>query len=190
MRRKRFDKCISVDPSAAMSLALSKYHFSTADIREIIRYVLGHAPSERGVSRLARSDGSKGKRGRPPTIPKIKRRDLHNLIVATSWDPQIFDGNMLQFLHYIKLQFGLSPHQYLSWVTRFVRHGKCMMRSCFLCGDLFPSVGSGDRRCRSCRINSQRTLRRYDSSISVGLEGMTMQEVTDSSPAATNAHDL
>ena len=90
MRPKRFDKCISVDPSAAMSLALSKYHFSTADIREIIRYVLGHAPSERGVSRLARSDGSKRKRGRPPTIPKIKRRDLHDLIVATSWDPHVF----------------------------------------------------------------------------------------------------
>jgi len=173
-----------------MSLALSKYHFSTADIREIIHYVLGHAPSERGVCRLARSDGSKRKRGRPPTIPKIKRRDLHDLIVATSWDPQIFDGNMLHFLHYIELQFGLSPHQYLSWVTRFVRHGKYMMRNCFLCGDLFPSVGSGDRRCRSCRVNSQRTLRRYDSSISVGLEGMTMQEVTDSSPAAANAHDL
>ncbi|MCZ6563205.1 MAG: hypothetical protein O6948_09860 [Deltaproteobacteria bacterium] len=190
MRRKLFDKCISVDLSAAMSLALSKYHFSTADIREIIHYVLGHAPSERGVCRLARSDGSKRKRGRPPTIPKIKRRDLHDLIVATSWDPQIFDGNMLHFLHYIELQFGLSPHQYLSWVTRFVRHGKYMMRCCFLCGDLFPSVGSGDRRCRSCRVNSQRTLRRYDNSISVGLEGMTMQEVTDSSPAAANAHDL
>ncbi len=169
MKPKQIDKCISVDPSAAMSLALSKYHFSTADIREIIRYVLGHAPSERGVSRLARSDGSKGKRGRPPTIPKIKRRDLHNLIVATSWDPQIFDGNMLHFLHHIELNFGLAPSQYLNWVTRFVRHGKYMMRSCLLCGDLFPSLQSGDRHCRQCHGHRQRRLREDGQSIFASL---------------------
>ncbi len=93
--------------SRALLLALSKYHFSGADIREVIRRVLGYAPSRRGVSRLASSDGSKRKRGRPPTIPKIKRRDIHDLLVATSWDPEVFDGKLLHFLHYIELQFGL-----------------------------------------------------------------------------------
>ena len=173
MRRKRFDKCISLDPYAAMSLALSKYHFSSPDIREIIRHVLGHAPSTQSTCRLSRSDGSKLKQGRPPTIPKIKKRDLHDLIVATSWNPQVFDGNMLHFVQYIELQFGLSPRQYLNWVTRFVRHGRYMMRSCLLCGDPFPSMDSGDRHCRACRVNRQRILRRHDNSNSAGLEGMT-----------------
>ncbi len=84
MRPKRFDKYSSVDPSAAMSLALSKYHFSTPDIREIIRYVLGQALSKRGVSRLASSDGSKLKQGRPRTIPKVNERDPYDLIELTS----------------------------------------------------------------------------------------------------------
>ncbi len=173
MRRKRFDRCIFVDPSAAMSLALSKCHFSTADIREITRHVLGHAPSKRSTCRLARSDGSKLKQGRPPTIPKVKRGSLYSLIEVTVKGVDTAMGNTLHFLHYIELQFGLSPRQYLNWVTRFVRHGRYMMRSCLLCGDLFPSMDSGDRHCRACRGNSQRILRRHDNSRSPVLEGMT-----------------
>ena len=70
--------------SRAILLALSKYHFSGADIREVIRRVLGHAPSKRGVSRLASSDGSKLKQGRPRTIPKVNERDPYDLIELTS----------------------------------------------------------------------------------------------------------
>lgn len=172
MRRKWFDKCISGDPSAAMSLALSKYHFSTADIREIIRHVLGHAPSKRSTCRLSRSDGSKLKQGRPPTIPKVKRGSLYSVIEVTGKGFDTFSGNTLHFLHYIELQFGLSPRQYLNWIARFVRHGRYMMRSCLLCGNLFPSTDSGDRHCRACRVNSQRILRRHDNSNSAGLAGM------------------
>ncbi len=102
MRPNRRDKNIHVDPGAAISLDLSKYYLSGADIREVIRRVLGHAPSKRRIARLSRCDGNKLKQGRPRTIPKIKKRDLHDLIAATSQDPQVFDGNMLHFLQYFQ----------------------------------------------------------------------------------------
>ena len=138
MRPNRGDKNIHVDPGATISLALSKYYLSGANIRQVIRRVLGHAPSKRRIARLSRCDGNKLKQGRPRTIPKIKKRDLHDLIAATSQDPQVFDGHMLHFLHHIELNFGLAPSQYLNWVTGFVRHGKYLMRRCVLRVNLFP----------------------------------------------------
>jgi len=149
MRRKRCDKYIPVNPSATISLALSKYHFSTADIGEMIRFVTRTIPSKWSTKRLSRSDGSYLKQGRPPIIPKVKR-----------------DG-----LYHIELQFGLTPRQYINWVATFMRHGKYLMRRCLLCGDLFPSLESADRHCRQCLANRRQLLRENGQSIFASLQG-------------------
>lgn len=80
-------------------LVLSRDHFSTVDIREIIRHVLGRSPSERGTCWLSRPNGSKLRQGRPPTIPKAKNGDLYSLVEVTGKEFDIFAGNSLHFLH-------------------------------------------------------------------------------------------
>lgn len=143
---------IHVDPYAAMSVALSQYHFSTPEIRLLMRHVLGHALSGRTIKRLARSAGSKLRRGRPPTTPRVQKRDVCDLIqIASRSLNDAFRGNVLHFFHQIQLQFGLTPRQYLRWATQSVRRGKCVMRRCLLCSTLFPSLQSGDRHCQHCK---------------------------------------
>ena len=68
----------------------------------------------------------------------MQKRDLNDLIAITAKGLDLFDGNVFQLLQEIQTQFGLSPRQYLKWVTRFVRRGKCMMRKCLLCDRRFP----------------------------------------------------
>lgn len=82
------------------------------------------------------------RRGRSPTTPRVQKRDVCDLIETTSEGLATFIGSMLHFLHYIGLEFGLSPRQYLNWVKKFLCLGKYMMRSCFLCGELFASLDS------------------------------------------------
>ncbi len=151
MRKSWHCKNIHVDPYVAMSLALLRYHFSTPEIRLLMRHVLGHALSGRTIKRLARSAGNRLKRGRPPTTPRVHKGDLNDLIETTSNGLDVFGGNTLQFLHHVQVQFGLTPRQYLKWVATFVRRGKCMMRKCLLCGELFPSTDSGERHCKRCQ---------------------------------------
>jgi hypothetical protein len=159
MRTGQRCKNIHVDPYVAMSLALSQYHFSTPEIRLLMRHVLGHAISGRTVKRLARSAGSRLKRGRPRTTPRVHKGDMSDLIEVTSNGVEFFSGNALQFFHHIHVQFGLTPRQYLMWVAKFVRRGKYMMRKCLLCNGFFPSLDSGERHCSICRINRRRLIR-------------------------------
>ncbi len=164
MRKSWHCKNIHVDPYVAMSLALLRYHFSTREIRLLMRHVLGHALSGRTIKRLARSAGNRLKRGRPLTTPRVHKGDLNDLIETTSNGLDVFGGNTLQFLHHVQVQFGLTPRQYLKWLTQFVRRGKYMMRKCLLCGDPFPSLDSGDRHCRRCQLNRRRLLRQDEQS--------------------------
>jgi hypothetical protein len=154
-----------VNSEVAISLALSLYHVSTPDIRLLMRHVLGHAPSGRTIKRLAKSVGYRLKRGRPPTTPRVHKGDLDDLIETTSNGLENFNGNTLQFFHHIQVQFGLTPRQYLKWVTKFVRRGKYMMRKCLLCDRFFPSLDSGERHCQRCQLNRQRLLRQDEQSI-------------------------
>jgi hypothetical protein len=147
------------NPQGAMSLALVRYNFSTPEIRVLMRHVLGHALSGRTIKRLARSRGSRLKRGRPPTMPGVRKADLGDLIVATSSWIDLSGGHTLHFFHQIQIQFGLTPRQYLFWLAMFVRRGKCMMRRCLLCERFFPSVGSGERHCRACQDDRRRLLK-------------------------------
>jgi hypothetical protein len=151
-------KDIHVDPNVAMSLALSQYHFSTPEIRLLMRNVLGHAISGRTIKRVVRSAGRRLKRGRPRTTPRVHKKQLNDLIETTSEGLDVFNGNTLHFLNHIEVQFGLSPRQYLRWVTLYVRRGKCMMRRCLLCGGFFPSLDSGERHCRECQGDRRRLL--------------------------------
>jgi len=144
-------KNIHVDPNVAMSVALSQYHFSTPEIRLLMRHVLGHAVSGRTIKRMVRSAGRRLKRGRPRTTPRVHKKCVNDLIVVTSGGLGVFDGNALHFLNHIQVHFGLSPLQYLKWVTRSVRRGKCMVRKCLLCDRFFPSVDSGERHCPNCK---------------------------------------
>ena len=142
-----------------ISVALSHYGFSSSDIRWVIGVVLGNPPPRRKISRMARTNRDMLTRGRPPTIPKVYKRALRDLIAVTHLDPRAFNGNTLHFLHNIEIQFGLSPCQYLNWVARYVRRGGCMMRRCLLCRDLFPSLGSGERHCQHCSLTRRRMSR-------------------------------
>ncbi len=169
MRKSWCCKNIHVDPHVTMSLALSQYHFSTPEIRLLMRHVLGHALSGRTIKRLARSAGSRLRRGRPPTTPRVHKRHLYDLIEATSESLDAFDGSTLHLFHFIELQFGLRPQQYLTWVARFVRRGKRMMRHCLFCGDLFPSLQSGDRHCPCCKTRRGHLLKDESRSIFAGF---------------------
>jgi hypothetical protein len=158
MRTSRGCKNIHVDPYVRMSLALSHYHFSTPEIRLLMRHVLGHAISGRTIKRLVRSAGSRLKRGRPRTTPRVHKGDLNDLVELTSNGLEASSGNTLQFFHHIQVQFGLTPRQYLMWVAKFVRRGKYMMRNCLLCDRVFPSLNSGERHCRACQSDRRRLI--------------------------------
>jgi hypothetical protein len=158
MRKSWYCKNIHMDPNVAISVALSQYHFSTPEIRILMRNVLGHALSGRTIKRVVRSAGRRLKRGRPRTTPRVHKKQLNDLIEATSEGLDLFDGNALHFLNHIELEFGLSPRQYVKWVTHCVRRRKCMMRKCLLCDRFFPSPDSGERHCRACQGDRRRLL--------------------------------
>lgn len=153
---------IHVDAYAAMSLALSQYRFSTPEIRSLMRRLLGRAPSGRTIKRPARSAGSRLKRGRPATTPRVHKRDLYDLIEAASGGFDTFSGSALHLFHQIQLQFGLTPRQYLKWLTQSVRRGKCVVRKCLFCGEPFPSTESGERHCSCCTVKRQSLLRKTE----------------------------
>lgn len=165
MKKLRCCKNSHVAPLMVMSLALVRYNFSTPEIRLLMRHVLGYAVSGRTIKRLARSTGSRLKRGRPPTTPRVHKGDMSDLIETTSNGFEGVGGNTLQFFHHIQLQFGLTPRQYLEWVAKSVRRGKYMMRKCLLCDRFFPSLDSGERHCQRCQLNRQRLLRQDEQSI-------------------------
>jgi hypothetical protein len=149
---------VHVPPHVLTSLALFQYQFSTPEIRLLMRHTLGYALSGRTIKRLARSAGRRLKRGRPKTTPRVQKKKLNDLIETTSARLDVFNGNALHFLNHIELEFGLSPRQYLKWVTQCVRRGKCMMRKCLLCGGFFPSLDSSERHCRACQDDRRRLL--------------------------------
>jgi len=162
---KRQAKTFPVDLYGAISLALCRYHFRTPDIRILISHVLGKKLSRHNIRRLVKSGGNRLARGRPSVATKVNRGDLFRLIELTSGGIELFSGNALHLLDHIKVQFGLSPRQYLDWVAKFVRRGGFLLRRCLLCGDHFPSLQSGERHCGKCRSNRRRLLKEYDRSI-------------------------
>lgn len=146
------------DRQAVMSLALARYNFSTPEIRVLMRCVLGHATSGRTIKRLAKNSGQHFKRGRPRTIPKIHKSAASVLVQITGVGLNDCDGNALHLFDQIRVQFGLTPLQYLNWATQNLRRGKCMMRRCLLCSAPFASMESGDRHCRACRGDRRRLI--------------------------------
>jgi hypothetical protein len=169
MRKSWYCKNIHMDPNVAISVALSQYHFSTPEIRILMRNVLGHALSGRTIKRVVRSAGRRLKRGRPRTTPRVHKKCVNDLIGATSQGLGVFDSNALHFLNHIEVQFGLSPRQYFKWITQFVRRGKYMMRKCLLCGEPFPSLRSGDRHCQHCKSKREHLIRHKSNSIFEGF---------------------
>jgi hypothetical protein len=165
MTPNRNCKLVQQNRESVISLALVRYNFSTPDIRLLMRHVLGHAVSGRTIKRMARSIGRRLKRGRPPSTPRIHKSDVSDLIEATSNGLEVSGRNTLQFFHHVQVQFGLTPRQYLKWVANSVRRGKCMMRKCLLCRDLFPSLDSSERHCQRCRSNRRRLLRQDEQSM-------------------------
>jgi hypothetical protein len=158
MNSNRNCKCFRHDHQSVISLALVRYNFSTPDIRLLMRQVLGHTVSARTIKRQVRATGCRLKRGRPPSSPRVHKGEMNRLIELTSNCAGTFNGNALQLLQEIHVQFGLTPRQYFKWVAKAVRRGKCMMRKCLLCGELFPSGDSGERNCRACQGNRRRFL--------------------------------
>ena len=159
MNSNRNCKCFRHDYQSVISLALVRYNFSTPDIRLLVRQVLGHAVSGRTIKRLVRSTGRKLKRGRPRSTPRIHKGELNRLVELTSNGAGSFNGNALQLLAEIHVEFGLTPLQYLKWAAQSMRRGKCMMRRCLLCRSLFPSTGTGERHCPSCKSQRSRLIR-------------------------------
>lgn len=165
MKKNWCCKNVHVSPHVLISLALSRYHFSTPEIRLLMRHALGYALSGRTIKRLAKSAGRRLKRGRPKTTPRVQKKQLNDLIETTSAGLDLFNGNALHFLNHIELEFGLSPRQYLKWVTQCVRRGKCMMRRCLFCGELFPSTESGERHCKRCQSTRHHLVREEGRSV-------------------------
>lgn len=159
MKESRCYANYHADRQVVMSLALARYNFSTLEIRVLMRHVLGHAISGRTIKRLAKSAGQRIKRGRPRTTPRIRSGDVSDLISATSNGLECFNGSALQLLHQLQVQFGLTPRRYLKWVTQSIRRGRCMMRRCLLCGSPFPSMGTGERHCSSCKSARNRLVK-------------------------------
>ena len=158
MKKNWCCKSVHVPPHVLTSLALSRYHFSTPEIRLLTRHILGYALSGRTIKRLAKSAGRRLKRGRPKTTPRVQKKQMNDIIETTGAGLNAFNGNALHFLNHIELEFGLTPRQYLKWVTQYVRRGKCMMRKCLLCDRFFPSLDSSERHCRACQGDRRRLL--------------------------------
>jgi hypothetical protein len=158
MKTCRSSKMTHANAHAVMSLGLWRYDFPISEIRMLMRQTLGNAVSGRTIKRLVRSTGRKMKRGRPRSTPRIRRGDLCDLIELTARGLESAGGNALQFFHEIQLQFGLTPRQYLRWVAKCVRRGKCMMRRCLLCGCFFSSLDSGERHCGACQVDRRRLV--------------------------------
>lgn len=165
MKKNWCCKSVHVPPHVLTSLALSQYHFSTPEIRFLMRQILGYALSGRTIKRLAKSAGRRLKRGRPKTTPRVQKKQLNDLIETTSAGLDVFNGNALHFLNHIELEFGLSPRQYLKWVTQYVRRGKYMMRRCLFCGRFFPSLDSGERHCKQCSSDRRRLVKEERQSV-------------------------
>jgi len=144
---------------AVLGLALARYNFSTPEIRIIMRQLLGHAISGRTIKRLARMTGQRLKRGRPPTTPRVQMRERNALIEATSQTPETIGENRLHCILQIQQEFGLTPRQYLAWVSTLIRRGKYMMRRCLHCEMLFPSTAAAERYCSKCRPGRIRLVR-------------------------------
>ena len=158
MKANQNCKLVQHHRQSVISLALMQYKFSTPEIRMLMRYVLGHAVSGRTIKRLARSTGHRLKRGRPPSTPRVSKSELSKLLELTSNSVGSFAGNTLHLLHEIYLQFGLTPRQYLRWIAKDVRRGRCMMRRCLLCESFFGSTDSGERHCKTCRGDRRRLV--------------------------------
>src|SRR5437016_3163627 len=124
MRKILRCKDVNSDPHARIGLALSRYQFTTPEIRVLMRHVLGHALSGRTIKRQARSAGNRLKRGRPRATPRVHKGAMSDLIETISKGLEPFNDNALQFFNHIQVQFGLTPRQYLMWVAKFVRRGK------------------------------------------------------------------
>ena len=139
------------NPQQVISLALARHQFATPEIRLLMRQVLGHAVSGRTIKRLVRATGRRIKRGRPASTPHVHSQDFAYLIELTSRSADRFNGDTLQLFQEVSLRFGLTPRQYLKWVAKFVRRGRCMMRKCLFCAELFPSTYSGERHCKKCQ---------------------------------------
>ena len=146
------------NPQQVMSVALSCYEISTPEIRELMRQLFGHAVSGRTIKRLLKCHGRRMRRGRPPSNPSVYKGDVRDLIVVTAQHPDTFGRNILQLFQEVQVQFGLTPRQYLNWVGRYFRRGKCMMRRCLLCDREFPSMNSGERYCRGCQSDRRRLV--------------------------------
>lgn len=162
--KERYCANSHADRQAVMSLALARYSFATPEIRVLMRHVLGHTISGRTIKRLAKTAGQRIKRGRPRTTPKIRSGDVSELIRVTGNGLDCFNGSALQLLHQLQVQFGLTPRQSLKWITQSMRRGKCMMRRCLLCGSPFPSTGTGERHCSSCKSQRNRLIRADETS--------------------------
>jgi len=158
MKRNDNRKMSHLTPQAMLSLALALYNFATPEIRVLMRQTLGHAVSGRTIKRLIRSTGPKMKRGRPLSTPRIHKCDVNHLIELTSTGAESFKGNTLQLFQQVDAQFDLTPRQYLQWVAKSIRRGKCMMRRCLLCDEYFASMHSGERHCRSCQGDRRRLV--------------------------------
>lgn len=158
MKPNRNCKLIQHNRQSVISLALARYDFSTPELRVFMRCVLGHAISGRTIKRLAKDAGHRLKRGRPRTTPKIHKGDLSALVELPSHGADSFNGNALQLFHQVQGQFGLTSRQYLKWLAKFVRRGKCMIRKCLLCDHFFPSRNSAERHCRACQGDRRRLL--------------------------------
>jgi hypothetical protein len=163
--KKTVLKSVRLPPLALTTLALLQYRFATPEIRLLMRHTLGYALSGRTIKRLAKSHGRRLKRGRPKTTPRVQKKQLNDLIETTSARLDVFNGNALHFLNHIELEFGLSPRQYLKWVTQYVRRGKCMMWKCLICGGFFASLDSSERHCQGCKTSRRRLLKAETRSI-------------------------
>ena len=73
---------LAEDPADSFLMPL---RISSAEIRLLMTQVLGHALSGRTLKRLARSTGSRQKRDRPPTTPRVHKGDMSDLIEAFNW---------------------------------------------------------------------------------------------------------
>ena len=109
MKKNWCCKNIHLPSHVLISLAPSRYHFATPEIRLLMRHTLGYALSGRTIKRLAKSHGRRLKRGRPKTTPRVQKKQLNDLIETTSARLDVFNGNALHFLNHIELEFGLSP---------------------------------------------------------------------------------
>lgn len=141
--------------------ALLHYGFAPPEIKCFLSFLLPSL-SDRTIKNYCRLGGLFPATGRVRARPHLKARDEALLITLAHIDLKEFGGNMLHLLDHVSKRFGVTPKQFLTFMTDVKEDGKTMRLCAGGCQTLFPSMSSEHRFCSECKGKYRRAAREME----------------------------